>query len=71
MHKHLGKSPNKIFINLVNAKYTVYTKIQLLFYYELYGHFELPRVVLSTKAPCFLYTLFFALYGRLIINYYD
>jgi OTT_1508-like deaminase len=49
---------------LMRNKWPVHAEIQLLFYYELNSSAVSPRVIYSTKKPCFLCSLFFSLHGK-------
>lgn len=55
------------FTGLVNIKCAVHAEMQLLCHYELWGHKTAPRVIVSTKAPCFLCALFFTIHGHYLI----
>lgn len=61
---HKGKSPDVMFVDLVKIKCAVHAEIQLVFHYELCRKSTLPRVILATKSPCFLCTLFLTLHGQ-------
>ena len=54
----------QIFANLINTKCAVHAEIQLLFYYELNSHLRSPRLIYSTKKPCFVCTLFVKCHGK-------
>ncbi|KAK5954781.1 hypothetical protein OHC33_004507 [Knufia fluminis] len=62
-----GRSPlvtKSAFVEVTNSKCAVHAEIQLLFEYELHGYRGSPRLIASTKMPCFLCALFFAVHGR-------
>ena len=50
--------------DLVNAKCAVHAEMQLLFHYEFINPHLPPRIICSTKKPCYLCDLFFCLHGR-------
>lgn len=62
-NKH-STTTDETFIDLVNAKSPVHAEIQLLFHYELNPQLNPPRIILSTKKPCFLCALFVKCHGK-------
>ncbi len=49
---------------IMRNKSPVHAEIQLLIYYELNSSPLPPRIIHSTKKPCFLCSLFFSLHGK-------
>lgn len=54
----------KTFHDLLNVSCAVHAEIQLLFYFELQENDTFPRIIVSTKKPCFLCYLFCQLHGQ-------